>query len=153
MTNTGQTCKCCYLCECNMPNALAHRGGAHVIPTKIPERDRPEQPREREQRLKCKRGFAWKKVLGAKRITGHSSQERMRVAEKSNATDNDMKLKKGQGNYERDLKTQFVGKNERVKEEKALMWRSSIPQKLRWSRYHQGISLYESVCLHIFCDF
>ena len=39
-------------------------------PIKISKWDRPEQPRRREKRLKCKTGFAWRKVLGAKRITG-----------------------------------------------------------------------------------
>lgn len=49
-------------------------------------------------------------MLGAKRITGDSSQENegcREVNDNANATDDDMKLKKGEGNDERGLKTQL----------------------------------------------
>lgn len=125
-------------------------------PAKFPNRTDQNSPGKGNKVSKVREGLpeesAWSQEDNRK---GESSQENKgcrEVRHQANATDNDMKLKKGQRNDEGDLKTQlqFKGKNKRVKEEKTLTWRSSIPQKIQWSCDHQGMFVSERLCICIY---
>lgn len=91
--------------------------------------------------LPKKKGF-WNQENTTERESRQRNKGCREVRDKANATDNDMKRKKGQGNSEGDLKTQLQieGNNMRVKEEKA------FTQRIR--KYSDSVITKVLVCFH-----
>lgn len=116
-------------------------------PIKDPNRTDQNSPRKGSKGSCVREGLSkkkghWNQENNRKRESRRGSKGCREVRDKANATDNDIRLKKRQGNSEEGLKTQLQieRKNMRVKEEKALT------ERIR--RYSDCLITKVLVCFH-----